>query len=333
MKTLFRTLLIIFCFAGCSGDGGSNEQPSPDAETDAAADISIDPVSSEDPDVAADTAEVDSRSVDAVDEVDDIEPDIVMPTPPCFYDGRVANIAHRGGMRFAPEHTLPAYQHALDVGADVLELDLHSTSDGVIVVLHDDTLEGTTDGEGLVKRMTLEELKELDAGYDFRVGGEHTYRGQGLTIPTLAEVLEAFPNECYTVEIKQTEPWIVDEVLAVFDEYGAAERSIFASFDDRVADAIRDDRPELLTGMGAAAMALFVSATDSQAEGYETPAQAMQAPWEYVDAPLVERSHRVGLLVHPWTVNNEDDMRDLVAMGVDGIITDDPELLNEVLGR
>ena len=335
MNVLLPTALVVFALVACSGDTATNTESQEDTQTADSTDVAADlgeSDASEDA-VGADEAEDDVPEADSDDTEADEEPEVVLPRPPCFYDGRVANIAHRGGLRFAPEHTLVAFQNALDVGADVLELDLHATQDGVVVVLHDDTVEGTTEGEGLVKRMTLEELKELDAGYDYRVGGEYPYRGQGLTIPTLAEVLEAFPEECYTVEIKQTEPWIVDEVLAVFDEYGAAENAIFASFDDRVADAIRDDRPELMTGMGAAAMALFFSATDSQAEGYETPSQAAQAPWEYLDAPLVERAHNADLLVHPWTVNGEQNMRDLIEMGVDGIITDDPELLNEVLGR
>jgi glycerophosphoryl diester phosphodiesterase len=113
-----------------------------------------------------------------------------------FLSDQLLNIAHRGGGRLRPEATLPAFENALSVGADVLEFDLHASSDGVVVVIHDETVDRTTDGTGAVQAMTFAELRMLDAGYEFTPDGGQTfpYRGMGIQIPTLVEVLAGFPD-------------------------------------------------------------------------------------------------------------------------------------------
>jgi glycerophosphoryl diester phosphodiesterase len=127
------------------------------------------------------------------------------PSESVFLADRFLNIAHRGGARLAPEHTLVAFENALRVGADVIEFDLHATVDGVIVILHDATVDRTTDGTGVVRNMTFAELRALDAGYRFTRDGGATFpwRGKGLTIPTLEEALERFADVPITVEFKQ----------------------------------------------------------------------------------------------------------------------------------
>jgi glycerophosphoryl diester phosphodiesterase len=250
-----------------------------------------------------------------------------------FLSDQLLNIAHRGGARLRPEATLLAFEHALSVGADVLEFDLHASSDGVVVAIHDDTVDRTTDGSGAVQAMTFAELRMLDAGYEFTPDGGQTfpYRGMGIQIPTLIEVLEAFPDQYYLIEIKQSEPSIVTDVLAILEMHSALDRVVIASFEQVTIDEVRAAEPELLTAMTPAEMVELLGASE-QPDGYRPPALFVQAPWDIVDQPLVDFAHSVGLDVQPWTVNSESLMHDLIALGVDGIMTDDPALLEAALG-
>ncbi|MEZ4374468.1 MAG: glycerophosphodiester phosphodiesterase family protein [Polyangiaceae bacterium] len=115
------------------------------------------------------------------------------PAGPLLLSNHFLNIAHRGGRKLAPEHTLVAYQNGLDVGADILELDVHATSDGVLVLMHDDTVDRTTNGTGAIKELTFAELRSLDAAYNFSEDGGQTfpYRGKGIQVPTLEEARRA----------------------------------------------------------------------------------------------------------------------------------------------
>ena len=118
--------------------------------------------------------------------------------------------AHRGGGGLYPENTLEAFKYSVSMGVDVLELDVHSTSDGTLVVMHDSQVDRTTNGSGQVNQMTLVQLKKLDAGYGFTPDGGKTYpyRGRGITIPTLQEVFDALPDKTFNIEPKQAEPSI-----------------------------------------------------------------------------------------------------------------------------
>jgi glycerophosphoryl diester phosphodiesterase len=250
-----------------------------------------------------------------------------------FLSDQLLNIAHRGGGSSRPEATLPAFEHALTVGADVLEFDLHASSDGVVVVLHDDTIDRTTEGSGAVQDMSFAELRMLDAGYEFTPDGGQTfpYRGMGIQIPTLVEVLEAFPDQYYLIEIKQHEPSIVPDVLAILDTHAALDRVVLASFQQVTIDEVRAAEPELLTAMTPPEMVELLGAIE-QPDGYVPPGLFVQAPWDIVDQPIVDFAHSIGLKVQPWTVNSEALMDDLIALGVDGIMTDDPALLEAALG-
>ncbi|MEM1418535.1 MAG: glycerophosphodiester phosphodiesterase family protein, partial [Myxococcota bacterium] len=134
-----------------------------------------------------------------------------------FQSERPLVVAHRGGRRLAPEHTLFGYQVGLDAGADVLEIDVAQTSDGAIVCIHDLSVDRTTDGTGDIRELTLAEAQALDAAFDFSMDGGETYpqRGTGIVIPTLRAVFEAFPDETYVIEIKQSEPSMVDDFVAL----------------------------------------------------------------------------------------------------------------------
>jgi glycerophosphoryl diester phosphodiesterase len=135
-----------------------------------------------------------------------------------FFTGPIPRLfAHRGASGEAPENTMPAFQQAADLGIAYIELDVHLTRDGHVVVFHDDTLERTTNGHGQVKDRSLTELQQFDAGYNFSsdAGKTFSFRGQGVTISPLTEVLRSFPQIQFTVEIKQKEPPIEKQVIAV----------------------------------------------------------------------------------------------------------------------
>jgi len=318
MKIAWAVVVVTVLVVGCGDDEATTQQP---------------PAGDDVPDVEQpvdDTASPTDTSTEDAPDTADIKPG---PSGGCFFSGGVLNMAHRGGKKLRPEHTLEAYQHAVDVGADVLELDLWATSDGVIVALHDETVDRTTDGAGHINTLTFEALRKLDAGYAWSADGgqTHPWRGKGLVVPTLEEILAAHPQACFTVEFKQHTPSIVADVMAIFDEAGATARGVFSSFDDSVLVEVRESHPEAVTGMGVADMLLFATMDPDELEDYEPPAWVAQPPHQSTTALIVERAHKFGVIVHPWTVNDAETMKALIDMGVDGIITDDPALLESVL--
>ena len=208
---------------------------------------------------------------------------------------------------------------------------MHATSDGVVVVLHDETLERTTDGAGAVRARPLAALERLDAGYRFRApDGTYPYRDRGLRVPTLAALLEAFPGVPLNIELKQQEPPIETAVLAALDGCAARERTLLAAEDATVMARIRAAAPDVLTSFSAAEVAEFVfRLRDGRLAGYRPPGVALQVPPAFGDVALVTAesvaaAHRLGLEVHVWTINDEAEMETLLDLGVDGIMTDFP---------
>ncbi len=250
-----------------------------------------------------------------------------------FFEDRVLNIAHRGGAHLRPEHTIAAYENALLIGADVVELDLHATADGVVVCMHDATVDRTTDGTGVIRDMTYDELHGLDAGYQFTRDGGATYpwRGQGLTVPTLDEALDLLGDVPLSVEIKQAVPPIAEQVVATFEAHDAIENAIFVSFDPRPTQAIRELRPDALTAFTAQEMVTFGLLNDETIGSYQPPAPFVQPPAQLVDTTFMARANVLDLKVHPWTVNSPDEMQRLIGLGVAGMFTDDPETLEALL--
>lgn len=253
---------------------------------------------------------------------------------------RVLAIAHRGGKRAAPEQTLAAFTHAAELGVDVLEMDLQMTSDGIVVCLHDSTVDRTTDGVGRLKSMTFAEVRALDAGYRFtRDGGEtYPFRGTGVQIPTFREVLETFPTFHYAIEIKQSDPPIIDEVVAVLRETGADARVSVAAFADPVVLAFREAAPDMVTALALGEIIGFTRLDDDTEADYAPPGRLLQIPprqggLEILTPDLVARAHRLGMKVQVWTVNDREEMRTVLDLGVDGVMTDDPEALLDVMGR
>lgn len=199
--------------------------------------------------------------------------------------------------------------------------------------MHDDTVDRTTDGTGRVHDLTLAELRALDAGYRFTRddGATFPYRGMGVRVPTLAEVLTAHPTAWVSIEIKQREPGIVSEVLAVIDAADAADRVVVVSFADAVVAELRERRPELVTGMSLSEGAAFATLTPAREATYVPPTTIAQLPAGSVTEAIVARADRFGVRIHAWTVNDREEMERLLDLGVHGIMTDDPALLADVL--
>ena len=247
-------------------------------------------------------------------------------------------IAHRRGGGENPEETLFAFKRALENGADVLDLDVHATSDGVLVAMHDDTVDRTTNGTGAIKDMTFAELRTLDAGYDFTPDGGATYpyRGMGLVVPTLDEIFEAFPDVPYVIEIKQDSPPIVDAFVKTCREHGVVDQIVGAAFNEDVIKELREAAPAMKTSMSLPEVAQFLALTSDTEATYTPPAKFLQVPPTYgrisvLTPDFIARAARFELKVHAWTINDPEQMADLIDLGVDGIETDYPTRLRALL--
>ncbi len=255
-----------------------------------------------------------------------------------FFTGPVPRLfAHRGASGEAPENTLPAFERAAALGAVYMELDVHLSQDGHVVVIHDETLERTTNGHGLVREHGLAELQRLDAGYHFTpdAGNTFPFRGQGVIISLLADVLRRFPQVRFTVEIKQTEPPIEEQVIAVVRECNMADALILASEHDAVVTRVRSLAPDIATNCSSGEVVAFMQRVLRRQLGdYRPPARAFQIPPEYGGVALVTPQtvaaiHELGAEVHVWTINDRADMERLLELGVDGLMSDFPGRLLE----
>lgn len=263
------------------------------------------------------------------------------PEHPFFRDRPVMLvIAHQGGEELRPSNTMVAYRHAVALGVDVLEMDMHSTADGVLVLSHDETVDRLTDGNGLIKEMSWDELQTLDAGYRWTEDGEtFPYRGQGITIPSLEEVFAEFPDVPMVIEIKQQEPSIVEPFCRLIEQHGREDDLIVASFHPETMVAFREACPQVATaGTEQEIRPFYVLNRLGLPSLYTPPAEAFQVP-EYsgglhvVTASFVRGAHARNVAVHVWTVNDTADMERLLALGVDGIMTDRPDRLLALLAR
>ncbi len=249
--------------------------------------------------------------------------------------------AHRGGSGLAPENTLPAFERGVALGADALELDIQTTRDGEIVVIHDPTVDRTTDGAGFVASYSLDELCRLDAGYRFSPDGGQTYpyRGQGVTIPTLREVFERFPTLRINIDLKESSPAREQRLWVLIQEYGAEDRTLVASSDVHlpIVRFRQLSAGRVATSASEAEIRRFFYMTRMRATRWLRPAyDALQVPETHrgiliVSRSFVEAAHRLGLDVHVWTVDERGAMERLLALGVDGLMTDRPDVLAKVL--
>jgi glycerophosphoryl diester phosphodiesterase len=215
---------------------------------------------------------------------------------------------------------------------------VHASADGVVVVVHDETLERTTDGTGLVRALPLAALQRLDAGHRFRApDGTYPFRDRGIRIPTLAELLDAVPDAPLNIEIKQQSPPIEAAVLATLDRYGARGRTLLAAEEAEIMVRIRTAAPDVVTSFSAHEVAEFVQRVGGRDfAGYRPAGIALQVPPAFRDVPIitaasVAAAHDLGLEVHAWTINDPAEIEALLALGVDGIMTDVPGIAARIL--
>jgi len=272
-----------------------------------------------------------------------------------WLDRRVLNYAHQGGAKEGPSSTLFAMRQAVDAGAEALELDVHMTADRVLVVCHDATVNRTTEGSGAIATLTIDQVQALDNAYwwvegevvNHEAGAErYIHRGKAaddvsFRIPTLVEVLEAFPSTFLNLDIKQTAPTVPAyeaELAQVLMEHGRIDDVIVASFNDASTEEFARHAPQIGTSYGTAGTAEFYRAVRAGDDPPESAHVALQVPRTFgdtviVDERFVQAAHAAGVAVHVWTIDDEDEMSMLVDLGVDGVMTDRPRALERVLAE
>ena len=237
---------------------------------------------------------------------------------PFFRGSRPRVFAHRGGCALGPENTIAAFDRGLAAGADGLELDVRLSADGVVVVCHDETLDRTTDGSGPVSAKTAAELSRVDAGYHFTdAAGQHPFRGRGVAVPTLREVLERYPNALMIVEMKPDTAEMASAVVAEVRRAGAVDRVCAAGYGSRSLAAAREVLPEMASSASRMEVRLAY-------DGYHVPEHA--GSLRIVSPRFIRHAHRAGLGVQVWTVDDEPDMRRLLGWGADALISNRPDL-------
>ena len=248
-----------------------------------------------------------------------------------FASERPRVFAHRGGSALAPENTIAAFEHGLALGADGLELDVHLSRDGVVVVHHDFTVDRTTNLRGPIAAWTAQELAGADAGFRFQRGEEFPFRGRGIGVPTLAEVLGRY--RCpVIIELKGDREPLARAVVDVVRAAGAVERVCIGSFDQRGLLVVRRLEPAIATSAcrvevrGALLRAWCGWPLAGRAyRGFQVPERAGRT--RVVSPRFVAAAHRAGLGVQVWTVDTPADATRLLGYGVDALITDRPDLL------
>jgi glycerophosphoryl diester phosphodiesterase len=246
-----------------------------------------------------------------------------------FAPPRPRIFAHRGASGEFPENTMVSFEQAVRAGALYLELDVHMSRDGEIVVSHDEGLNRTCGRDALIRETNWAEIQAADAGHmlTFDGGATFPFRGRSIKVPRLIEVLGAFGDVNYVIEIKQTS--LVSQLLATVDASGLRRRVLIASELDEPISAVRRLAPQIPTNFPSGEVAEFLQAMAGYRPGYEPRGAALQIPpeyhgWRLVTTESVEFAHRVGVELHVWTVNEESEMNQLLEYGVDGLISDFP---------
>ena len=256
-----------------------------------------------------------------------------------FFDPMPRIVAHRGDSGSFPENTLPAFESAVAMQVDVIETDVHISKDGHIVIWHDPTLDRNTDASGRIEDHTLDELKTFDAGYTFTVDGGKTFpfRNKGVRLATLKEALETFPATRFNIDLKSKEPEIVDAFIDLIRKKDAFDRVIGASFHLKNLQALRSKEKRIQTSLttlevipllAKQKLGLLSSKKQKELTIFQVPPR--QWGIEVVTPRFVEIMHKRGAIIQVWTINEKEEMKRLLVMGVDSIMTDHPQLAIEV---
>ena len=263
-----------------------------------------------------------------------------LPKPPTPR-GWPINFAHRGGAKVVPENTIEGFREGFAMGGGVVECDVHASAEGTIVVIHDAVVDRTTDGTGPVAEKTVPELQSLDAGYRFSPDGGATFpwRAKGVTIPTLEALYQAFPDAPFNIEIKGRRSGIEETVFHQIEAAGALQRTLVVSDNTGTISRFRKvSQGKVATASSTVELlGYWIFHLLRLGRLYDAPFQALQAPEKYkgvvpvVTRRFVRKAHDRGLRVDAWTIDDEAAMRRLLSFGVDGIMTDRPDVLAGVL--
>ena len=263
-----------------------------------------------------------------------------MPTATHPSPQRPLVYAHRGGAALRPENTIEAFDNGLALGADGLEIDVHLSRDGVVVVHHDSGLERTTDSRGPVNAFTAAELARVDAGYWFQAPSngpeEFPFRGRGVRIPTLREVLARYPEARFIIELKMNDAELAHRTVDEIRAAGAMDRVALGAFGGRVLRAVRNYEPRIPTGAGTEETRWALYRSWIRWPLGRPRYREFQVPERFgattiVTPGFVTYAHRAGIPVKVWTVDNPADMRRLLDWGADALITDRPDLAAEIV--
>jgi glycerophosphoryl diester phosphodiesterase len=238
--------------------------------------------------------------------------------------------AHRGAPTECPENTLVSFRRALERGATALELDVHRTQDGVIVVSHDPTGARAAGQKQAIESCTFEQLQTWDAGWGFEgPNGERPYVKQGIKIPTFEQVIEEFATVQLNVDLKVA---IAAPVVELVHRHNAQERICLASFQQTTLQQVRALGYQGRTSLAQnEVIQLLLLPERAQRGRWRPPGQVAQLPLWLMRTWVVKRCHALGLRVDVWTVNERKDAERMLAMGVDGIMTDDPQRIAPVV--
>jgi glycerophosphoryl diester phosphodiesterase len=259
-----------------------------------------------------------------------------------YFEPNPVVLAHRGDSKFFPENTMPAFESAYDLGVDVIETDVHITADNEVVIWHDSSLDRVSDKQGEISSYTYQELLEIDPGYFFSNdnGKSFPWRGKGLKIVKFSELLETLPDMRFNVDLKDKSTDLVYKVAEILNVYSSFHRVCLGSFHSGNIELMRKIAPEAITAFTPGEIkkyviefytGLFFFRRKFKGSSFMIP--EYEGKHKLVSKRFLKAVHARGLYVHVWTVNEREDMKRLLEMGVDGLFTDDPRLLQEVVKK
>ena len=269
----------------------------------------------------------------------------MISSKPFFQSNKPLNFGHRGLAGEYPENTILSYQKAIEAGADILEMDVQLTSDNRLVVFHDDTLERMTNGSGILKEKSLTDIKKLNVGSEFipaHTGGQNIYpfKNAELKIPLLSEVFSEFPKCRFNIDIKQHEKKVSEALYETIKEFKLTEKVLVASDDYKTISYFRSiSKNETATGASYREVAKFLLLKKLNLLKHSRfEMDALQVPESYsgiriITESFIREAHKKNIAVHPWTINEKDDMERLLRWGVDGIMSDYRNRLNAILNK
>lgn len=260
-----------------------------------------------------------------------------------FFDKPIKVTAHRGDSKYYPENSILAFRSAVELGVDVIETDVHISSDGVIFVWHDDDTYKLDGKKTPVNKRIWSDLQELDLGFIYiDSDGKRPFSSKGIKLVKFEELLMEFPNTRFNVDLKDKKGDLVKGFFQLLEKYSAYDRVVVASFHSDNLKAIRKLSSRVITSYGQSEvlhrvileklnlLRLF-SRFIPMFPVIQVPVE--QGPITIVTRRFIKILHKRGVKIQVWTINNEDEMRDLFKLGVDGVMTDDPRLLLSVVKK